>query len=91
VHHALALHYEHIMDNAQKPDADALATWFRDRWGDEMDRPIPVMFDEKKSEGFFVDAGVALLRTFHEKSDVPTVQAVEQPFAIDLPDRSVRR
>jgi CRISPR/Cas system-associated exonuclease Cas4 (RecB family) len=71
-----------------RPDADALATWFRDRWGEEMDRPIPVLFDEKKSEGFFVDAGVALLRTFHEKTDVPIVQAVEQPFAIELVDPS---
>ncbi len=86
VHHALALHYSYIMGKEEKPEEDALITWFRDRWDKEMDRPIPVVFDEKKDEGAFMDAGVALLRTFHAKSDVPTVLAVEQPFSIGLTD-----
>ena len=86
VHHSLANHYDHIMEKGTKPEEEALLSWFRDRWDEEMDRPIPVLFDEKKDEGAILDAGIDLLRTFHAKSDVPVVQAVEQPFSIDLVD-----
>jgi len=86
VHHALALHYDNIMQKKQKPEEDALIAWFTDRWDAEMDRPVPVVFDEKKDEATILDAGIALLRKFYEKSDVPTVLAVEQPFSIELRD-----
>ncbi len=84
VHHALALHYGYIQEKDGKMPEEQLVQTFRDRWDEEMDRPIPVVFDEKKNEGAFMDAGVALLRKFHAKSDVPTVLAVEQPFSIEL-------
>ena len=86
VHSALANHYDHIMEKGVKPETDALVAWFRDRWDQEMERPVPVVFDEEKDEGAVLDSGIALLRIFHEKSDVPVVQAVEQPFSVDLVD-----
>lgn len=86
VHHALAAYYSHVQGSGQRMAQDKLLAVFRDRWEEEMNRPIPTLFDEKKDEGAILDIGIALLRIFHEKSEVPSVEAVEIPFSVDLVD-----
>ena len=86
VHVALAAFYGHMMIKGEAMPLEALQDAFRDRWESEMDRPIPIVFDEQKDAGAFVDQGVDLLRVFHEKADMPEVVAVEQPFSVDLVD-----
>ncbi len=58
---------------------------FREKIDEELDRPVPILFDDG-DDGAMVDQGVALLRMFHEKADTPAVLAVEQAFSIDLYD-----
>ena len=86
VHAALAAHYGHAKAEGAAMPLEALQDAFRDRWEDEMDQPVPIVFDEQKDAGAFVDQGVDLLRVFHERAGTPEVIAVEQPFSVDLVD-----
>jgi putative RecB family exonuclease len=86
VHVALAAFYGHAMTKGEKMPLEGLQAAFRDRWESEMDQPVPIAFDDVKDAGAIVDQGVAMLRVFHEKAEIPTVVAVEQAFSVDLVD-----
>ena len=86
IHAALAAFYGHVKAKGEAMPLEALQDAFRGRWETEMDRPVPIVFDEKKDAGAIVDQGVDMLRVFHEQADTPEVVAVEQPFSVDLTD-----
>ena len=86
VHAALAAFYGHVMTQGEAIPLDALQAAFRDRWEAELDEPIPILFDDVKDAGAVVDQGVAMLRVFHERAEIPHVVAIEQPFSVDLVD-----
>ncbi|MCB9475322.1 MAG: PD-(D/E)XK nuclease family protein [Deltaproteobacteria bacterium] len=86
IHHALAHYYRNLQVAGEKiQEGDLLGTYV-DYLDEELDRPIPLLFDDPDDEGRLKDKGVALLQMFHEKADCPNVLAVEQPFAIELID-----
>ena len=86
VHHALAAYYGHVHQTGVKMPLEDLRAAFRDRFDAELDKEIPIRFDDKADSGAVIDQGIALLSAFHEQADTPEVVAVEQPFSVDLVD-----
>ena len=88
IHHALALHYEHIMGHGEKPAVDQLHGWFADRLDVELaDTSIPIRYDDGDDAGKAKDMGVGMLSSFHAKGFVPDqVIGVEVPFGVNIAD-----
>ena len=86
VHHALAAYYGHVHRMGEKTPLEGLCAVFRDRFDAELDKEVPIRFDDRADSGAVIDQGIALLTVFHEKAGTPEVLAVEQPFSVDLVD-----
>ena len=88
VHKALAAFYGHVRESGEAMLLDALQDAFTGFWDAEMDREVPVVFDDGKDSGQVLDQGIGLLTAFHAKAKVPVVVSVEEPFAVNLVDPS---
>ena len=88
IHHALALHYEHMQTHGEKLPLADLHDTFAGRIEVELaDKSVPILFDDGQDGGTVKDQGVAMLSSFHEHGFVPDkVVGVEVPFAVDLAD-----
>ncbi len=87
IHHALAIFYEYLKANKDKPAVDLLKTAFADRWDVELRDDLPVRFDDGQDPRKMKDMGVTLLNTFHDHGFLPDeVVGVEVPFTIDIAD-----
>ena len=86
VHHALAQYYGHVHQTGEKMPLEGLCAAFRDRFDAELDKKVPIRFDDRADSGAVIDQGVALLAAFYEQADTPNVVAVEQPFSVELVD-----
>jgi putative RecB family exonuclease len=87
IHEALAHFYIELKNEKPEPSHAEVSRVFRDYFRIQMEKPLPVLFGEKESEGGLVDTGVEMLRVFLEKADRPyKVIDVESPFSVELID-----
>jgi putative RecB family exonuclease len=92
VHAALALFYGRLRQTNAEPSLAEVEREFNEAWAQEMDAPIPLVFDDRTTATAAREMGLALVRVFHEKSVRPRrVLGVEHRFSVHLvhPDTGV--
>ena len=84
IHKALAAFYSHVQKSGEAMPLESVCDVYRAAWEAEMDREIPIVFDDGADSGKVLDQGIGLLTAFHAKAQIPQVVSVEEPFAVDL-------